>query len=138
MEHDPKLYVEIADTPKTLAYGLMNRKDLDYNSGMLFIFPEYEDHPFWGKNTLIHLDIAFIKDNKILKISNIKKECLDRVSCGEKYNMALEVNRGYFGNWKILPGYHICLHQNEKDKFIKFSKKNKIHKFLQSVPGQFK
>ena len=55
-----KLTVEVADTPASLAHGLMHRKSLAADAGMLFKFPSITEAHFWGKNTYIPLDIAFI------------------------------------------------------------------------------
>jgi uncharacterized membrane protein (UPF0127 family) len=52
--------VEIADTPTERQTGLMNRKSMDKNSGMLFIFEQDGVYPFWMKNTLIPLDMIWI------------------------------------------------------------------------------
>ena len=61
--------VEIADTNEERQKGLMFRKQLNPNSGMLFIFPESQLVDMWMKNTLIPLDIIYISDHlSILKI----------------------------------------------------------------------
>ena len=61
--------VEIADTPALEAKGLSGRSSLDANSGMLFtVDPKNNEPIFWMKNMLIHLDIIWIKDNRIIKI----------------------------------------------------------------------
>jgi uncharacterized protein len=52
--------LEIADTPAKRAEGLMGRKRLDENEGMLFIFPTKGKHSFWMYNTLIPLDIIWL------------------------------------------------------------------------------
>ena len=52
--------IEIADTPETQMKGLMGRKNLDDNSGMLFVFEHLEPQKFWMKNTLVPLDIIFV------------------------------------------------------------------------------
>ena len=62
--------VEIADDYQKRSDGLMFRKMLDENQGMLFIFNNEEYQAFWMKNTLIGLDIIFI--NKSLEIVDIK------------------------------------------------------------------
>jgi hypothetical protein len=61
--------VELASTPREQEKGLMFRKSLGKNKGMLFIYNDDEIRFFWMKNTLISLDIIFI-DSK-LKISDI-------------------------------------------------------------------
>ncbi|MEO0077233.1 MAG: DUF192 domain-containing protein, partial [candidate division WOR-3 bacterium] len=64
-----KIKVELANTPEKRALGLMHRKQLDWNSGMLFIFEQEGIYPFWMKFTQIPLSIAFIsRDNVILDI----------------------------------------------------------------------
>jgi len=68
--------VEIANTPKEHAIGLMNRKYLDSDSGMLFIFNAEDKYFFWMKNTLIPLDIIWLdKNKKIVFIKQNAKPC---------------------------------------------------------------
>jgi len=58
---DYNLRVELADTDKEREIGLMNRTSLSPDKGMLFIFPKEQSVSFWMKNTLIPLDMLFIK-----------------------------------------------------------------------------
>ena len=53
--------IEVARTPAEQAYGLMYRKEMDPDHGMLFLFPSEDERSFWMKNTLIPLDMIFIK-----------------------------------------------------------------------------
>src|SRR4030042_6595045 len=55
-----EIWVEVPKTPQEKAQGLMGRKQLGENEGMLFIFETEDYHSFWMKNTLIPLSIAFI------------------------------------------------------------------------------
>ncbi|MEJ2659059.1 MAG: DUF192 domain-containing protein [Desulfobacterales bacterium] len=52
--------IEIADTPETQMKGLMGRRDLNQNRGMLFVFKDSKPRKFWMKNTPVSLDIIFI------------------------------------------------------------------------------
>jgi hypothetical protein len=57
---DRPFRVEIADTPEKHALGLMNRRTLKSDYGMLFVFAEEELRSFWMKNTLVALDMIFL------------------------------------------------------------------------------
>lgn len=61
--------VQIADTDDKRRYGLMNRKTLPENSGMLFVFDDEAPRSFWMKDTPLSLDLIFIaKDGEIAYI----------------------------------------------------------------------
>ena len=69
-----KFVVEVADDDVKREQGLMFRKKLANDGGMLFIFRRENIENFWMKNTLIPLDILFITaDNKITKIHKMAK-----------------------------------------------------------------
>ena len=62
--------VEIADTDETRERGLMFRKHLAGNKGMLFDFKTPQPVAFWMKNTLIPLDLLFIaRDGHVISIA---------------------------------------------------------------------
>lgn len=90
--------VEIADTPAEHARGLMFRRELSEDSGMLFIYPSPRILTFWMKDTYIPLDIAFIdKDETIVSIQHMKP--LDEKGLyvsPSPVQYALEVNQGWF------------------------------------------
>jgi len=58
------IQAEVVATPKAREKGLMFRKELPDNTGMLFVFEDERDHSFWMKNTLVPLDILFIAGDK--------------------------------------------------------------------------
>ncbi len=67
VEH--KFKVELALTPDQQARGLMHRTELAPGTGMLFVFPDVSEKSFYMKNTLIPLDMIFIrKDGYIHRI----------------------------------------------------------------------
>ena len=66
-----KIDLEIADNDYERQLGLMNRKEMKENEGMLFIFPMQQLQSFWMRNTLISLDIMFVNDQR--KIVTIHK-----------------------------------------------------------------
>src|SRR5215469_11346065 len=60
-QHGPARFeVELALTPDQMALGLMFRRSLSPDGGMLFVYPSERPVAFWMKNTLIPLDMIFI------------------------------------------------------------------------------
>jgi len=91
--------VELAATEAQRAKGLMDRKNLDKNKGMLFIFDKEENYPFWMKNTLIPLDIIWIDGNgKIVFVADNVQPCKSlicpSVNPGVDAKYVLEINAG--------------------------------------------
>jgi len=91
--------VELAITQEEQMRGLMFRKSLDKNKGMLFVFPEEDAYPFWMKDTLIPLDIIWINKNKeIVFISENTPPCKENncpiISTDQKAKYVLEINAG--------------------------------------------
>jgi uncharacterized membrane protein (UPF0127 family) len=59
--------VDVVDTPLERERGLMFRRKLPSDYGMLFVFPREERMNFWMKNTWVSLDILFIHDDKTIQ-----------------------------------------------------------------------
>lgn len=104
------LYVEIADKPYAQQQGLMFRKSMPDEEGMMFVFDRTDNLRFWGANTYIPLDIAFVnKNGEISEIKNIKPLSDKPVISQEKCNIAIEANMGFFEKNKIYEGQKINL-----------------------------
>ncbi len=89
--------VEMADSPESRRSGLMNRKELGRDRGMLFIFEEEQKLSFWMKNTSIPLSIAYIsKSGVIREIHDMTPFSQSPVYSSHSVLYALEVNRGWF------------------------------------------
>jgi uncharacterized membrane protein (UPF0127 family) len=105
--------VEIADTPAERARGLMGRRHLEADSGMVFPFPEDTTAAFWMKDTLVPLSIAFYDGGgKILRILDMvpcKSDSCPVYSPGVSYRGALEVNLGAFRRWGVREGDELRL-----------------------------
>src|SRR5689334_15519281 len=92
-----RLYVEIADTPEKQETGLMHRTALAADGGMLFVFPSETTIPFWMRDTLLPLSIAFIAgDGSIVDIQDMQPLDETLHNPARPYVYALEVNQGYF------------------------------------------
>ena len=117
------LKVEIAITPSAHEKGLMFRKSMPSDNGMLFIFAESYPRIFWGRNTYIPLDIAFVDNDRIVKISHIPALSERPVSSDTPCSMAIEANIGYFHQYGIKPGHKIDINKlNEKVAMLTFLK----------------
>ena len=111
-----QLKVDIADNPASLAKGLMGIKKLDDDAGMLFNFPSVIEASFWGKDTYIPLDIAFISsDNKIVDIKSITPMSTRRVVSSQPCIRAIEANSGFFRKNQICVGDSAFIEVNETD-----------------------
>ncbi|WP_298487823.1 DUF192 domain-containing protein [uncultured Maribacter sp.] len=101
-----KINIEIAETEYETQTGLMYRKGMATNEGMLFIFPDVRMHSFYMKNTQFPLDIIYIDEN--LKIASFQENAkpLDETSLSSivpvKY--VLEVNAGLAEKWILEVG----------------------------------
>ncbi|MDM9630963.1 DUF192 domain-containing protein [Robiginitalea aurantiaca] len=103
------LDIELALTDYEIQTGLMYRKSMEANQGMLFVFQEEAPHSFYMKNTLISLDILFI--DKDLRIVNIQKNTTPLSESGipssGPVQYVLEINAGLSDRWKLAAGDRI-------------------------------
>jgi uncharacterized membrane protein (UPF0127 family) len=100
--------VEVAQTPEEWSVGLMGRKHLGKDEGMLFIFKTEDYHGFWMKDTLLPLSIAFIdKDSRIVWITDMKPLTLDSHVPPRPILYALEMNKGWFSSRGVKVGDEI-------------------------------
>ena len=94
-----------AQTPEQLATGLMFRKTMGTNEGMLFIFDEPRQQCFWMKNTLLPLSVAFIADDGgVVNIDDMKPQTLDSHCSTKPVRFVLEMNVGWFDKRGIKAG----------------------------------
>jgi hypothetical protein len=91
-----RFQVELAVTPEARAEGLMHRRSLAADAGMLFIFPESARQSFWMKNTLIPLDMLFIAgDGRIMHLHhNAQPHSLAPIGSKVDVTAVLEINGG--------------------------------------------
>jgi uncharacterized membrane protein (UPF0127 family) len=98
--------VELAATDAEREKGLMFRKELPEGQGMLFDFQQDQPVAFWMHNTLISLDMLFIRgDGRIMRIAeNAKPESDDLIPSGVPVRGVLEVIAGTTRAMGIKPG----------------------------------
>ena len=100
---------EIADSEDEREQGLMFRKELGSNEGMLFVFDDENFRIFWMKNTLISLDLIFIDGNKaVVDVQEgflpCKRELCESYTSKAKAKYVLEVNAGFAAENSIKDG----------------------------------
>jgi uncharacterized membrane protein (UPF0127 family) len=98
--------VEIADTPDKRATGLMYRRALAPEAGMLFLFPAATPQKFWMKNTPLPLDMIFIgPTRKIVGIvADAKPFTTNPLGVDEPSQYVLEVNAGFAAKHGLAAG----------------------------------
>jgi uncharacterized protein len=96
---------EVAKTPQEHTIGLMFRKTMPVNDGMLFVFERPGQQCFWMKNTLLPLSVAFVADDgSITNIEAMKPQTLDSHCSTKEVRYVLEMNDGWFAKHGIKAG----------------------------------
>ena len=99
---------EVANTDATRRDGLMFRKELPGNEGMLFVFEQPDVQCFWMRNTLLPLSIAFIADDgTIVNIDDMAPQTEDPHCAKKPVRYAPEMAQGWFAEHGIKAGRKI-------------------------------
>lgn len=99
---------EIAANDTDRQKGLMYRREMGKNNGMLFVFPQLGYHAMWMRNTLIPLSVAYMDDaGKILSIHEMVPETEISHQAAGPARFALEMNARWFATHKINVGDRI-------------------------------
>jgi uncharacterized membrane protein (UPF0127 family) len=100
-----RIFAEVVTRPEDRNLGLMFRRSMAQDSGMLFVFDTDDFQRFWMKNTLIPLSIAYItRDSLITDI--LEMAPLDTTTpylSSRAVRYALEMNSGWFQTRGIKP-----------------------------------
>lgn len=100
--------VEVARTPEEQARGLMHRKSLAPDRGMIFPYNPPQPVAFWMKNTLIPLDMIFVRaDGTIARITTATPLTLETHPSGEPVAAVLEIAGGRAAELGIRPGDNV-------------------------------
>jgi uncharacterized membrane protein (UPF0127 family) len=98
--------VEIARTPEEHARGLMFRKDLAPDHGMIFVFDEAREQRFWMHNTYLRLDMIFLGDEREVVgiVENAEPQTDTGREVGKPARYVLEVAGGEAAAHAVGPG----------------------------------
>lgn len=106
--HKHVLTAEVASNDADRMQGLMHRRMLPENRGMLFVFPNIAHHGMWMMNTYVPLSVAFINEaGAIINIEDMQPHTRDSHSATAPARYALEMNLGWFRKRGIKPGMKI-------------------------------
>lgn len=87
--------LELAATPRTQQLGLMHRKTMPQDHGMLFVFEDEQERSFWMKNTLIPLDIIYADaKGKVVSVKQMRPLDETSVPSDGPAKYAVELNQG--------------------------------------------
>lgn len=100
-----RIEAEVAHTPETRATGLMHRRSMPPQRGMLFVFTMNAQHCMWMRNTLLPLSVAFLDETgRILNVAEMKPQTENNHCAVRPARYALEMNAGWFGQRGIQAG----------------------------------
>jgi hypothetical protein len=100
-----RIEAEVAATQATRMTGLMNRRTMAPQRGMLFVFDEARQHCMWMKNTFIPLSVAFLDEGgRIINVEDMRPHSEDNHCAARPARYALEMNLGWFKARSLGPG----------------------------------
>ena len=103
-----RIQAEVAATDASRSRGLMFRKELAPNHGMLFVFDQANVQCFWMRNTLLPLSIAFILDDgTITNIADMAPMTENSHCSTAPVRYTLEMEQGWFAKRGITAGKKI-------------------------------
>ncbi len=103
-----RIQAEVAARDPDRMQGLMHRRSMPANHGMLFVFAQAARHCMWMRNTLLALSVAFLDDEgRILNIEDMQPQTEDNHCAAKTARYALEMNLGWFADKGIKPGTRI-------------------------------
>ncbi len=102
------IQVQLAQDFEQRQIGLMWRKEMPQNEGMLFVFEQPAVQCFWMRNTILPLTAAFVADDgSIVNLADMKP-MNDESHCSKKpVRFVLEMNQGWFAKRNIQAGFKL-------------------------------
>jgi len=103
-----RIEAEVAASLEDRMQGLMQRREMGANQGMLFVFPQAQRHCMWMKNTLLPLSVAFLdEEGQIINIRDMQPQTENSHCADAPARFALEMNKGWFATRGLKAGMHI-------------------------------
>lgn len=103
-----RIQAQVASTPQQRAIGLMHRREMPTNEGMLFVFEQPGTQCFWMKNTLLPLTAAFVADDgTVVNLADMKPQSLDSHCSAKPVRYVLEMHQGWFAKRGIQAGQRL-------------------------------
>jgi len=102
------IQVQLAQDFEQRQIGLMWRKEMPQNEGMLFVFEQPAVQCFWMRNTILPLSAAFVLDDGSIVNLVDMKPMNDESHCSKKpVRFVLEMNQGWFAKRNIQAGFKL-------------------------------
>ncbi|MQY52068.1 DUF192 domain-containing protein [Rhodocyclus gracilis] len=103
-----RIEAEVASDQATRMQGLMYRRTLATQQGMLFVFPQRARHCMWMRNTLLPLSVAFLdEEGRIINIEDMQPQTENNHCAAQPARFALEMNLGWFASRSLGRGMRI-------------------------------
>ena len=100
-----RIEAEVAATDQNRQIGLMNRRVMPPQRGMLFVFTHDNTHCMWMRNTFIPLSVAFMDgEGTIINIEDMQPQTENNHCARRPARYALEMNLGWFAQRGIKAG----------------------------------
>ena len=100
-----RIEAEVAANDQNRQVGLMNRRSMAQQRGMLFVFPQANTHCMWMRNTLLPLSVAFLdEEGNIINIEDMQPQTESNHCARRPARYALEMNLGWFAQRGLKPG----------------------------------
>ena len=102
------IQAQVAQDFEQRQIGLMWRKEMPQNEGMLFVFEQAAVQCFWMRNTLLPLTAAFVADDgTIVNLADMKPQSDDSHCSKKPVRFVLEMNQGWFAKRNIQAGFRL-------------------------------
>lgn len=100
-----RIDAQVAQSPREREIGLMFRKEMPQQEGMVFVFEVPAVQCFWMRNTLLPLTAAFVADDgTIVNLADMKPMTEDSHCSAKPVRYVLEMNQGWFARRGIQAG----------------------------------